>query len=162
MWYPFCFSLCLPSSMRCFFVSFLSSSFSFPDVSSLARYLFPLGPSGFRAYFLFPCFPLGSSSALLFVLSSGMFRRWAFPFLVRSRFLVPPLLVFFLLTVVDAFVSTLSLVVLFLLSRLGPSGSFPLGGVPSSFLLRCCSLPSLYSGLFVRCVCLPSLCFLIL
>ena len=59
-----------------------------------------------------------------------MFRRWTSTFLAHSRFLVPPLLVFYLLAIVGAFVSALSQVALFLLSRLGPSGSFPLGGVP--------------------------------
>ena len=139
---------------------FLVPVFSLSDVSS------PLSLSSWSlrvsCFLLFPYFPFGSSSALLSVLSSDMFCRWAFPFLARSRFLVPPFLVFSLLTVVGAFVSAFSQVVLFLLSRLGPSGSFPLGGVPYSFLLRCCSLPSLYSGFFVRCVCLLSLCFLVL
>ena len=132
VWCPFCFSVRLPSSMRCFFVSFLSSSFLpsgclFPSPLSLSSLSLRVS-----CFLLFPYFLLGSSSALLSVLSSGMFSRWAFPFLACSRFLVPPLLVFSLLTVGGAFVSALSQVVLFLLSRLGSSGSFPLGGV--SFL----------------------------
>ena len=119
-------------------ITFLPSRCFFPTPLSLSSWSLRVS-----CFLLFPYFPLGSSSALLSVLSSGMFPRWAFPFLARSRLLDPPLLVFSLLTVIDAFVSALSLVVLFLLCRLGLSGSFPLGGVLYSFLLRCCSLPSL-------------------
>ena len=93
-------------------ITFLPSRCFFPSPLSLSSWSLRVS-----CFLLFPYFPLGSSSALLSVLSSvlssGMFPRWAFPFLARSRLLDPPLLVFSLLTVIDAFVSALSLVVLF-------------------------------------------------
>ena len=46
VWCHFCFSVRLPSSRRCFFISFLSSSFSLPDVSFL------LVPPGFVLTFV--------------------------------------------------------------------------------------------------------------
>ena len=131
---PFYFSLRLHSSMRCFFVSYLSSLFLpsgclFPSPLSLSSW------SLWVSYFLF-CFRtflLGSSSALLSVLLSGLFRLWAFTFLARSRVLVPSLLVFSVIDVVGAFVYALSQVVLFLVSRLCPSGSCPSGSVSCCF-----------------------------
>ena len=56
VWCPFCFSVRLPSSMRCFLFPFLVPVFSLLDVSSLAHCLFPLGPSGFRPSFCFRTF----------------------------------------------------------------------------------------------------------
>ena len=162
---PFSFSLRLHPSMRCFFVSFLSSGFLpsgclFPSPLSLSSR--SLRVSCFP--FCFRTFPLGSSSALLSVLSSGLFRHWAFPFLARSRFLVLPLLVFSLINIVGGFVYTISLVVLFLVSGLWPLAIWfvSFGRCPVLFLLWCCSLPSLYSGFFVQCLCLLSLRFLVL
>ena len=151
------------SSMWCFFVSFLGSDFLpsgclfFPNPLSLSTWSLRV------SCFLFCCrpFPLGSSSALLSVLSSGLFRHWAFPFLARSWFFVPPFLVFSLLDV-GAFVSALSHVVLFLVSSHCPSGLCPSGGVPCCFFRWDCYPPYLYSGFFMRCVCLLSLRFLVL
>ena len=79
-------------------------SFSLPGVSSLACCLFPLGPFGFRASsFISGLLLLGPSSALLCVLSSGLFRHWAFPLLARSWFLF---FSFSPLGVIGAFVHT--------------------------------------------------------
>ena len=149
--------------MRCFSVSFLGSEF-LPS-GCLFSSLLTLSTWSLRVscfLFCFRSFPLGSSSALLSAVSPGLFRLWTFPFLGRSWFLVPPLLVFSPLDVVGAFVYALSQVVLFLVSSHCPSGSCPSGGVPCCFFLWCCYLPYLYSGFFMRCLCLLSLRFLVL
>ena len=112
---------------------FFLPAFCLPGLPSLFRCVFPFRPSGFRASLCFCSFPLGSSLALLSALSSGLFHHWAFVFLARSRFLVPPLLIFSLLFLISAFVSALLQVVLFLVSCLCPSGSYPLGGVLCCF-----------------------------
>ena len=94
---------------------------------------FHLVPSGFVLPLCFRTFLLGSSSALLSILSSGFFHHWAFPFLAHSRFLVLPRLVFSQLDVVGTFVYALRQAVLFLVSCHCPSGSCPSCGVPSHF-----------------------------
>ena len=91
------------------------------------------------------------------VLSSGLLRHWTFTFLARSRFLVPPLLVFSLIDVGGAFVYALSQVVLFLVSRLCPSGSCPSGGVSCCFFCGdVLSLPCLPGFSCDACVFFPS------
>ena len=143
---PFSFSVCLPSAVRCFLVAFL------PSGSLPSRTLFPLPcvfpfhPSGFSASLCFRSFLLGSSSALLSALSSRLFHHWAFVFLARSRFLVPPLLVFSLLFLISAFISALLQVVFFLVSCLCPSGSYPLGGVLCCFFCGAFSLFPVFQG----------------
>ena len=76
------------SSMRCFVVSFLGSEF----LPSGCLFPSPLSPPAWSLrvscfLFCFRPFPLGSSLALLCVLSSGLFRHWAFPLHARSWFL---------------------------------------------------------------------------
>ena len=126
---PFSFSVCLSSAMRCFFVAFLPSGFLpsgtlFPlllclSFSSLQVSCFPLFPLFSVGLFFgsrLVCFTIGLLFSLLVPGSS---------FLLFSFFS--------LLFLIGTFVSALIQVVLFLVSCLCPSGSYPLDGVLCCF-----------------------------
>ena len=149
------------SSTRCFFVSFLGSVF-LPS-----RYIFPsplsLSTWSLRVLCILLClrpFPLDSSSALLSVLSSGLFHHWAFPFLTRSWFLVR-LLVFSPLDDVGAFVYAYPGDPLFGVSPL-PVRLVSFGRCPVLFLPLLLLSPLPVFWVFVRRLCPLSLRFLVL
>ena len=119
---------------ECFLFPSFVPDFSLPVVSSLVHCLFPLGPFRFRASsFVSGLFRWALLRLSCPLLLSGLFHHWAFPFLARSRFLVPPHLVFSPLDVVGTFFYALRQAFLFLVSRHCPSGSCPSCSVPCHF-----------------------------
>ena len=154
MWCPFYSSVCLPSSMRCFFVSFLSSGFLpsgclFPCPLSLSSWSLRVSCFLWFPHFHWALLRLSCLSSRLVCFAIGLFFPCSFPVprSSSSRFLSP-------------------CCCWCLCFHPWPGGPFsvvsPLPGWFVSFgccsvlfLLRCCSLPSL-SSVFFCAMCVSS------
>ena len=113
---------------------FFLLAFCLPGLSSLFCCVFPFHPSGFGASLCFRSFLLGSSSALVCPL---VWSVSPLGFYFPCSFQVPRSSSSLFLSAFSycAFVSALIQVVLFLVSCLCPSGSYPLGGVLCCFIV---------------------------
>ena len=117
--------------LLCFLSSFRISPFRLSLPWSVVS--FHLVPSGFVLPHLFPDFSVGLFIGSLVYPLVWFVSPLDVSFLARSKFLVPPRLVFSPFDVVGTFVYILHQVVLFLVSRHCPAGSCPSCGVPCHF-----------------------------